>query len=392
MGIAAAALTIGNGGPIGDSNGMRAIAFFKRRRRVLTAKLVARIRNTALKALVLVEYGRFEIRDLPTPKLGPHDVLVAVKACGICGSDVHGMDGSTGRRQPPIVMGHEAAGTVADRGSAVSDLEIGEAVAFDSMISCGWCSFCAAGRPNLCDRRRVLGVACDEFRCEGAFAEYVAVPRRIVHRLPEGLSFEHAALAEPVSVALHAVGRLSLRLGDCVVVVGAGMIGQLVVQLLKRSGCAPVLAIEPDERRRRLACELGADDCYAPGDEKLSMRLSKATFGRGADAAADCVGVPETVATAIRLVRKGGTVALVGNLTSSAVLPLQSVVTREISLLGCCASAVEYPVALRLLADRVLCVEPLISAVVPLEDAPQWFARLRDGSENLMKVVVRPDL
>src|SRR5215510_14402663 len=158
-----------------------------------------------MKALMLTSYRNLQIAELPTPEAGADEVLVRVAACGICGSDVHGFDGSTGRRIPPLVMGHEAAGEVAQTGSNVHDLAIGDRVTFDSTIYCGQCFFCSRGDVNLCDNRQVLGVSPGEYRRHGAFAEYVAVPRRLVYRLPDNLSYEAAALIEAVSVAVHAV-------------------------------------------------------------------------------------------------------------------------------------------------------------------------------------------
>ena len=143
-----------------------------------------------MKALVLKQYGHLEYEDVPEPHVGPNDVLIEVRACGICGSDVHGLDGSTGRRIPPVIMGHEAAGVIAEVGSGVSGWRRGDRVTFDSTIYCGECHFCRRGMINLCDNRRVLGVSCDEYRQNGAFAEYVAVPQHILYRLPEGLTFE----------------------------------------------------------------------------------------------------------------------------------------------------------------------------------------------------------
>ena len=167
-----------------------------------------------MKALVLEEYKRFAYEDVPAPEPGPGEVLVAVKACGICGSDVHGMDGSTGRRRPPIIMGHEAAGTIARVGTGVSGWETGDRVTFDSTIYCGQCEFCRRGLINLCDRRRVLGVSCEDYRRDGAFAEFVAVPQHILYRLPDGLTFEQAALVEPFAIAMHAVRRSPPALND----------------------------------------------------------------------------------------------------------------------------------------------------------------------------------
>src|SRR2546426_2349052 len=171
-----------------------------------------------MKALVLKEYKRFAYEDVPQPEPGAEEVLVSVKACGICGSDVHGFDGSTGRRRPPIIMGHEAAGMIASIGSAVRAWSIGERVTFDSTIYCGECEFCRKGQINLCDRRRVLGVSCEEYRQNGAFAELVAVPQHVLYRLPAGLRFEHAALAEPFAIALHAVRRAPKPQGKTAVV------------------------------------------------------------------------------------------------------------------------------------------------------------------------------
>src|ERR1035441_1025373 len=145
-------------------------------------------------ALLLTDYMRLELVQMPAPEPGPEDVLVRVRACGICGSDVHGLDGSTGRRIPPLVMGHEAAGEIARTGAGVRDWRVGERVTFDSTIYCGQCFYCARGEVNLCENRQVLGVSPGPYRRHGAFAEYVVVPSRIVYRLPDNLSFEHAAM------------------------------------------------------------------------------------------------------------------------------------------------------------------------------------------------------
>lgn len=343
-----------------------------------------------MKALVLVDACRFEVQDVPKPQIGPHEVLVEVKACGVCGSDVHGMDGSTGRRKPPIIMGHEASGVVAEVGSAVRRWKPGDRVTFDSTVYCGDCHFCRRGDVNLCDNRQVLGVSCDEFRRDGAFAEFVAVPERIVVGLPDGVSFEQAAMVEPVSIAVHAVARLPVQLNDTAVVVGAGMIGLLVIQALKARGCGSVTAVDTKPDRLDLARQLGADKCLSPADCDVVAEVMKRTAGRGVDLAVEAVGFAPTVQTAVKVVRKGGSIGLVGNLSPSVELPLQAVVTRELSLYGSCASRGEYPACLDLIAGGLIQVDPLVSGFAALEDAPDSFARLHSGKENLMKVVVRP--
>src|SRR5438093_8522704 len=164
-----------------------------------------------MKALVLTDYKQFTYQDAPEPEPGPEEVLLSVRACGICGSDVHGMDGSTGRRRPPIIMGHEAAGVISRVGTSVTGWAVGDRVTFDSTIYCGRCGFCRRGEVNLCEHRRVLGVSCEEYRQDGAFAEFVAVSQRILYRVPQGIPFEHAALVEPFSIALHATSRAGAK-------------------------------------------------------------------------------------------------------------------------------------------------------------------------------------
>src|SRR5437667_6633784 len=211
-----------------------------------------------MKALVLKEYKRFSFEEVPAPEPGPDEVLLSVKACGICGSDVHGMDGSTGRRRSPIIMGHEASGVIARTGGNVKGWAPGDRVTLDSTIYCGRCEFCRRGEINLCDNRRVLGVSCEEYRQHGAFAEFVVVPQRILYRLPQDVPFEHASLVEPFAIALHAVKRAQAKNGDAAVVVGAGMIGLGLVQALKHVGCAPVIVVDVVDERLALAEECGA--------------------------------------------------------------------------------------------------------------------------------------
>jgi L-iditol 2-dehydrogenase len=343
-----------------------------------------------MQALLLTDYRKLEIASLDRPAIGPAEVLVGVRACGICGSDVHGYDGSSGRRIPPLVMGHEAAGVIVEIGPEVDRAHVGQRVTFDSTVSCGRCDACRSGYLNLCAARRVLGVSCGDYRQHGAFAELVAVPQHILHPLPPDLPFEHAALIEPVSVALHAVGRLQRRAGDAAVVVGSGMIGLLVVQALRAAGCDKVIAIDIDASRLQLARELGATFTIDASTTDPVAAVLDQTAGRGADVAVEVVGSASALATAIGCVRSGGQVGLVGNLAREVPFPLQSVVTREITLLGSCASAGEYPRAIELVADGTIRVAPLISAIAPLDEGPEWFERLYAREPGLLKVVLTP--
>lgn len=342
-----------------------------------------------MKALLLTAPSELSMAQLPEPECADDGVLIRVAACGICGSDVHGYDGSSGRRIPPLVMGHEAAGTIAQVGNEVKDYKVGDRVTFDSMVYCGECPFCSRGEVNLCDQRQVLGVSCGDYRRHGAFAEFLNVPARILYRVPESLPLEHAAMVEPVSIAVHAARRSGVKRGETAVVVGAGMIGLLVLQVLRHLGCSRIEAVDLDESRLKLARELGADQTYLASDQTVEELLAT-TDGKGFDHAFEVVGFTPTVKTAVLAVRKGGTVTLVGNLAPEVTLPLQAVVTRELTLVGTCGSSGEYPECIELLSSGAVRVEPLISAQAPLEDGPQWFERLHAGERGLMKVLLKP--
>ena len=291
-----------------------------------------------MNALVLKEYGRFSFEGVAEPELNDQSVLIDIKACAICGSDVHGMDGSTGRRQPPVIMGHEASGEIVATGADVTEWKAGDRVTFDSTIYCGDCHFCKSGHINLCDNRRVLGVSCDEYRQDGAFADYIAIPQHILYRLPDGADFVQAAMVEPVSIAVHAAKRAALAEGDIAVVVGTGMIGLLVVQVLKAYGCKQVIAVDIDPAKLEVAASMGADVTLNAESVDVPAEITTLTGGRGADVAFEVVGATAPITTALESLRKGGKLVLVGNISPKIDLPLQSVVTREITLLGSCFS------------------------------------------------------
>jgi L-iditol 2-dehydrogenase len=345
-----------------------------------------------MKALLLSEYSKLEVADLPLPVAGPDEVLIQVAACGICGSDVHGYDGASGRRIPPLVMGHEAAGMIAETGPGVRRFSKGDRVTFDSTVYCGECSFCKARDFNLCDNRQVVGVSTPDFRRAGAFAEFVVVPERIVYKLPDQLSFTEAAMLEAVAVALHAVAVSELNGGEEALVIGAGMIGLLTLQAAKALVCSRVIVADVDRSRLNLATEMGADEVILGSGGELLQSVLRATGGRGVDLVLEAVGRDETVTAAVDSVRKGGTVTLIGNITPAVTLPLQKVVSRQIRLQGCCASCGEYPQAMALMASGKIRVAPLITAVSPLADGAKWFERLHSREPNLIKVVIDPRL
>jgi len=352
-----------------------------------------------MKALTLVAPSTFEFGESPAPAPQRGQVLVNVKACGICGSDLHGMDGRSGRRIPPIIMGHEAAGEIVSLGDGVTGYKIGDRVTFDSTEYCGECPDCKAGFFNLCKNRKVLGVSCAEFRRHGCFAEQVALPTHILHRIPDDLPYEKAAFSEPVSIALHAVNlaptpnegaAAPAERQENAVVVGAGLIGLLVLQALRARGWKRVYAVDLDDSRLALAKKLGAEDVFNAKEEGLAEKLRQIGGGDGVDASFEVVGAAAPTELAIMSVRKGGTVVLVGNLQPNVPFPLQQVVTRQITLRGSCACAGEYPEAIQRIRDGSIQVEPLLSKVAPLSEGAEWFHKGVQPGNGLLKVVLKP--
>ena len=344
-----------------------------------------------MKALLLTAPSRLEYTDFEDPQPGEHEVALRIRACGICGSDIHGWDGSSGRRRPPLIMGHEAAGEIVAVGPKVEKWRIGDRVTFDSTISCGTCAYCREGQVNLCENRRVVGVAPAEYRQHGAFAEKLVLPERILYALPDTLSFTHAAMVEPVSIAVHAVRRVTIRSTDTAVVVGAGMIGLFVIQVLRWAGARQIVAVDLAENRLAAARGLGATHTLKSDAVDVAAEVQALTGGRGADVAFEVVGISPTLQLALHSLRRGGAAVLVGNLAPKTDFPLQAVVTRELALHGTCGSAGEYPLCLDLIARGIVQVDPMISAVAPLAEGASWFERLSaPGGSEYMKVILTP--
>ncbi|MFW6259583.1 MAG: galactitol-1-phosphate 5-dehydrogenase [Tangfeifania sp.] len=344
-----------------------------------------------MKALVLDKYNQLNYREFPDPEIQPDEVLIKVKACGICGSDVHGMDGSTGRRQPPLVMGHEASGEIAETGNKVTGWKKGDRVTFDSTVYPLNDWYTLKGCYNLSDNRQVMGVSPKEFKRHGAFADLVAVPQHILHKIPDEVSFTEAAMVEPIAVAAHAINVSEMKPGNSAVVVGTGMVGTFVVKLLKIFGASPVIAVDIDEQKLELAIEFGADYAFNSNEKNLRQKIEKLTKKRGTDLAFEVVGITGSVNTAVQSVRKGGTVVLVGNLSPKVQFPLQKVVTQEIKVQGSCAINGEYELVLDLLAAKKVDVSKMVSAVAPLSEGAAWFKRLYNKEPGLNKVILVPD-
>lgn len=342
-----------------------------------------------MKALILEEYNKFVYKDVPEPVAADNEVLVEVKAAGICGSDVHGMDGNTGRRIPPIIMGHEASGVIVETGKNVTGWNIGDRVTFDSTIYKLDDWYTRNGHYNLSDNRMVLGVSCNDYKRDGAFAQYVNIPGHILYRIPDNVTFEQAAMAEPVSVALHAINLSEVKINDTAVVFGSGMIGLFIIQLLKLAGCK-IIAIDMLQEKLDMAKRAGAGFILNNKTDDIPDEIRKLTENRGADFAFEAVGITPTIISAIESLRKGATLILIGNLSPLVEFPLQKVVTREITVKGSCAINGEYPAVLDLISKGKINVDSMMSAVAPLSDGALYFDKLYKKEKGLLKVILKP--
>jgi L-iditol 2-dehydrogenase len=321
---------------------------------------------------------------IPAPEL-PTDVLVRVRAVGICGSDLHGYLGHSGRRIPPIVMGHEATGEVVEVGAGVRSLRPGARVATNTVAACRCCRPCLAGDRSLCEHRRILGM-----NAPGAYAEYVVWPEESLPALPDGLSYEAGALAEPLAVALHAVNSAAVKPGDVVFIAGGGTIGVLVHLLVWIAGAGRIIVSDLHPERLESARAFGADVVIDAGREDPVAVAREHTGGSGVDVAIEAVGAGTTARQTIEAVRNAGTVVWLGNSQDRIEIGMQSVVTRNLTIRGSYGmSGDEFGRALGLLADGRLPVGDIINRYASLDEGPVLFEELLAGPATI-KCVMRP--
>lgn len=336
-----------------------------------------------MQALVYQGPMTMTVEQVAQPLPGPGEVLVAIKAVGICGSDVHGFIGKTGRRKPPMIMGHEAAGVVAAVGKGVARFRPGDRVVLNPILACGVCRNCHAGRPNICLDRHALGVD-----LPGAYADYTKVAERMLWPLPDEMGFVVAALVEPLSVALHAVNVTPLRLMDTVVIVGAGTIGLLTLLAAKLAGAGTVVITDKSVHRLAVAKQLGADVTINVAQEEPWPVVQGLTGGAGADAVIEAVGFSATVQQAMALVRPGGHVTWIGNSQPVIEINMQSVVTREVTIQGAYAFHDEFPQAIAAIASGRINPLPLVEETVgTLADVLTAIRDLAEGKKEAVKVV-----
>jgi L-iditol 2-dehydrogenase len=339
-----------------------------------------------VKALVFRGPGEMPVEDRADPRPGSGEVVVAVRASGICGSDVHGYGGATGRRRIGVVMGHEAAGDVLEVGPGVTSARPGDRVILRSILSCGRCDRCRHGQPNICLERQGMGMHFD-----GAYAERILVPETLLVPLPNSLSYEQGAIVEPLAVAMHAVNITPLDPVDTVVIVGAGAIGLLTLMVARHSGAGTIIVTDQDPHRLEVARRLGADHAIDVGRSDPVAAIAAATDGRGADVVFEAVGIDATVAQSVAVARPGGQVTWIGNSASVVELSMQQLVTRELTVRGAYGFVDEFEQAAEALAAGTIDGARLIERVAPLDEGPDLFRELAAGRLSAVKVLLCPN-
>jgi 2-desacetyl-2-hydroxyethyl bacteriochlorophyllide A dehydrogenase len=321
-----------------------------------------------MRAIVLDRPGTFRVADVPDPVPDVNQVVVRVECCGICGTDLHILDGEFPPTPYPITPGHEFAGTVVARGADVRpDLPVGARVAVDPSLYCGYCRRCRAGRDNLCENWAAIGDTVD-----GAFAEFVAVPANNAYLLPGHLDAQHGAMAEPLACAVHGLDRLGPVLGDSVVVIGAGTMGLLLLQVLLHAGAGPVAVVDRISERLEVARKLGAAQAVTDADALEGTRF---------EVAVDATGVPKAIETAYGLLDRGGRMLVFGVSAADAVISVSPfrVYNDEITITGSMAILRSFGLAVDMLASGAVDPRLLLSEPLPLEQFGEAVDRVRSG-------------
>jgi len=335
---------------------------------------------------VVTAPGKVEFVKRTLPPMGDHDVLLRVKACSICGGDIHIHKGKHPLAPLPMAIGHEISGEITQAGRAVSKVSVGDRVAVEPVIICGRCHFCLRGEYHLCQDIRYQYSA-----GQGGFTPHFVVSENWVHRLPDSVGYEEGALLEPLAVAVHAARRADLGLGQSTAIFGAGGIGLFLLQVARAAGCSPVLVVDLLAHRLKTALALGATAAINAAQEDPVERILKETGGLGVDRSFEAVGVEKTLHQCAQSLKKGGICGLIGLFeeANQVHFPINLFVQKEIQIRGCRGYCWDFQVALDLVKAGAVKLKPLISHRLPLADLPKAFEILLDPKAQAGKVVIQ---
>ena len=339
-----------------------------------------------MKAVVWYGGKNIRIEEIPKPEIKDNELLVKVRAVGICGSELHAYEGKSERRKPPLIMGHEFAGEVGEVGERVKSVYEGDRIVVEPIIRCGTCEQCTSGRSNICINMQLIGL-----HTNGAFAEFVPVPAIKCYKIPDNVSFEEASMVEPFSVGIHAVNLSFIKIGDRIAVVGDGVIGLTTLQAAKLAGASKLFVIGHHNYRLNLARKLGADEIINSKREDPIDKIMKLSNVKGVDKVLEAVGSRESVQQSMGIVKKGGICTLVGMLSKAMELEMLDIVAKEMEIKGSYGyTPRDFKTALDLIITGRLNARSLITHVLALDDIKNGFEILAKRREQVIKVVIKP--
>lgn len=332
----------------------------------------------------VVEPGKVDFLTRTIDEIKEHQAVVKIASSAICGSDLHIFKGKHPSAPLPVTIGHELAGEVVAIGSEVSKVKIGDRVTVEPVITCGKCNACRTGNYGYCEN-----ISFTYRRGNGAMADYIIVEEPYLYKLPEHLSYNAGALIEPLSVAVHAVRRADIKLGEKVLVIGAGAIGLLIAALCKKSGAAEVAIVDFSQKRLNMALELGATIAINPSEQDVYNAVSKITNGIGMDKSFECVGLEATFNQAIMSLRKNGLATIVGIFENPNItIPATRFITHEIKVQGSQGYCWDFPIALEM--SKQIDLERLVTHTFKLQDLQQALETCLDKDSGALKVIIQP--
>lgn len=344
-----------------------------------------------MKSLMYHGNQEMKLEDIPLPEPENGEVIIKIKAVGVCGSDVEGYLGKTGRRIPPMVMGHEMAGIVTDHGSSKNFNE-GDRVVIQPKLYCSNCDYCQSGLTHMCPQAKFLGV----METNGGMTEYVAVPENYLFKFKKDVSFTHASLVEPLAVACRAINKVEkkkLQDGAYTMVIGGGTIGLLVLQLLKLKGVDNVIVSDLCTDRLKKALKMGADYIVNPLEDKINEKIKDITHGNFVDYVFEAVGVSASASQSIDVLKNCGTAVWIGNAQKMIDINMQRIVTSEIEIKGTYIyTDQDFKKALQLIEKRRVDLDKIISAERKLIEGVKVFQELADNDDGkIIKVILIND-
>ena len=345
-------------------------------------------RKEKMKAAEWTDYGKIEVKEVATPVIGEDEVLLKVRAAGVCMTDVHVYSGKFAYGKPPHILGHEICGEIAELGKKVMGFEIGQRVVVETTIGCGECEFCKTGQGNFCEHRTEIGTAPHN----GGYAQYVKAPAKNLTPVPDEVTDEEAAIMESINCPAGALMRRGVRFGETVVVYGVGPAGLAFIQTAKALGAGKVIAVARKRRRLEKSLMFGADAIVCSSEENVPQRIRELNGGEAPGLVCEATGVPYIIEEACEIVKNNGRIILYGlpNERDEIRYPVKSINMKQLEVYGAMENPQSWGPLLKLVAAGRINLKDMVTHTFPLDHITEAFAMLEDKKEDPIKIVVYP--